>query len=568
MTQRPYKCQTACRKYAVERGWNVDDGRIFFDEAISGSRTDRAGLNEMMELARTKNFEALLVDDLSRLARNILLMLSMIHELRFLGIRVVSVADGLDSNQEEANLSIQLRGIANELFLTDLRKKTMRGQIGQKGRGFFVGERAFGYRSLPVGTGRKDKKGQPRPDGYKMETFASEAAVVREIFEDFASGKSVFSMVNDLNRREVQGRYQAGKWSAPTIMRMVRNEKYIGRWIWNRMEHRRDTQTNKVRVFPKDPTKWCVVEDEALRIIPHELWQRVQNRLEELGKVWHRGQNKRGFECQRGSRVSVYPRRLLSGSMICGRCGGAIGEVTGRKGGYYGCLKARRTMCDNRLLVRRKKIERLLLEELRNRILNVDSIEHVLQKIKVELDHSNSDLPSKVDLKVKELNDQQRRITYLVEVVADGRGTRSITDALSASEKRTDDLKAELEILRRSLTDSFCVPPRAWVEERLHNLQQTLDRNVGASALLLRKVLGPIRLDVVIPDIGRPYYVARSKLCVVELLNVRALKTPIEPPCAQVEEDSGQGGSNTFQWWRRGELNPRPKAFRRRPLHA
>jgi hypothetical protein len=75
-----------------------------------------------------------------------------------LGIRLVSVADGLDSDQEEAHFSIQLRGIANELFLTGLRKKVLRGLIGQKNRGFFVGERAFGYRSVPVGVGRRDKE--------------------------------------------------------------------------------------------------------------------------------------------------------------------------------------------------------------------------------------------------------------------------------------------------------------------------------------------------------------------------------------------------------------------------
>jgi len=134
----------SCRKYATEHGWTVDDALIFSDEAVSGAREDRAGLHEMMEAARGATFDALLVDDLSRLARNNLLMLTVIGDLHFLGIRLVSVADGLDSDQEEAHFSIQLRGIANELFLTDLRKKVVRGVIGQKNRGFFVGERAFG----------------------------------------------------------------------------------------------------------------------------------------------------------------------------------------------------------------------------------------------------------------------------------------------------------------------------------------------------------------------------------------------------------------------------------------
>jgi hypothetical protein len=83
-----------------------------------------------------------LVDDLSRLARDNHLMLSIIAELHFDGIRVISVADGLDSDDEESTLAIQVRGIFNELQPRDL-KKTLRGQIGQKERGFFVGEKTF-----------------------------------------------------------------------------------------------------------------------------------------------------------------------------------------------------------------------------------------------------------------------------------------------------------------------------------------------------------------------------------------------------------------------------------------
>jgi DNA invertase Pin-like site-specific DNA recombinase len=121
-------------------------------------------------------------------------------------VRVVSVADGLDSDDEEATLGIQIRGIFNELQLRDLRKKTLRGQIGQKERGFSVGERTFGYRSVPVGTVRMDKKSRPRPDGYKMEIEPREAAVVLRIFQAYADGLAVTRTVRTLNEEGVPGR--------------------------------------------------------------------------------------------------------------------------------------------------------------------------------------------------------------------------------------------------------------------------------------------------------------------------------------------------------------------------
>jgi DNA invertase Pin-like site-specific DNA recombinase len=99
----------------------------------------------LLAAAQGRQFDLVLVDDLSRLARDNYLMLSVLAELHFEGVRVVSVADGLDSNDEEATLGIQIRGIFNELQLRDLKKKTLRGQIGQKQRGFSVGERTFGY---------------------------------------------------------------------------------------------------------------------------------------------------------------------------------------------------------------------------------------------------------------------------------------------------------------------------------------------------------------------------------------------------------------------------------------
>ena len=105
---------------------------------------------------------------------------TIIAELRFRGVRVLSVADGLDSDDDEASLGIQIRGVFNELQLADLRKKTLRGQRGQKERGFFVGERTFGYKSVPVGTVRMDKKGRPRPEGYGMLVEPREAAIVLE----------------------------------------------------------------------------------------------------------------------------------------------------------------------------------------------------------------------------------------------------------------------------------------------------------------------------------------------------------------------------------------------------
>src|SRR5262245_9607585 len=111
--------------------------------------------------------------------------------------------------------------------------------------------------------------------------------------------------------------------------------------------------------------------------------------------------------------------------------------------------------------------------------------------------------------------------------------------------------------LRRSGQIAFELPPREWVQERLITLQEVLERRTERSALLLRKVLGAVTMQVVTPDVGRPYYRALSTL------NVLAVIEEGHPLSGLAES-----GSNSLQWWRRRESNPRPRVRRRGTLHA
>ena len=311
---------------------------VYTDRAQSGAQQDRSGLNALREGARNRLFDVVMVDDLSRLARSNHLMLTLIAEFRFCGVRVVSVADALDSEDEAAILPIQIRGIFNELLLSDLRKKTWRDQKGQKERGFFVGESTFGYRSRPSGKIRTDKQGRPRPEGYTMEIEPQEAATVQRIFQEYTDGKSLRRIVRGLNEEGVRSRYRQSRgWSEGSADRILRNSKYAGHWVWNRKGSRRDPQTGRRRYFAKPKEEWIVRDDESLRIIPQTLWDCVQQRLKEVRGTWPGGKGRRGFTSEQGGRVTHFPTHLLSGAMSCEECGCRMVLVSGKKGGYYGC---------------------------------------------------------------------------------------------------------------------------------------------------------------------------------------------------------------------------------------
>src|SRR5262249_54100874 len=142
-------------------------------------------------------------------------------------------------------------------------------------------------------------------------------------------------------------------WSASTVSRILKNEKYIGRWTWNRTETRRDPKTGRRRKFPKPENEWHVSENDELRIVPQELWERVAARWKEVDRSWPRRRNVKNAEGKQRSYVEANPPHLLSGALHCGKCGGTIGQVSGKGSGYYGCLAAVRAACNNKLLVSR-----------------------------------------------------------------------------------------------------------------------------------------------------------------------------------------------------------------------
>ena len=560
--QRPESIEDqtgACRRLASQRGFTVLEDHIYADQAQSGARRDRRGLSALLAAAQNAQFDVVLVDDLSRLARDNYLMLSVIAELHFEGVRVVSVADGLDSDDEEATLGIQIRGIFNELQLRDLKKKTLRGQMGQKERGFSVGERTYGYRSVPVGTIRMDKKGRPRPEGYRMEIEPREAAVVLRIFKAYADGLSLTRIVHMLNEEGIPGRIRTGKgWSPATVSRLLDNKKDVGRWVWNKTGSRRDPRTGRRRRFTKAESEWVVQEDDSLRIVPQDLWERVRARREEVRRSWPGGQAQRGFSRNQGGREQHFPTHLLSGAMVCGKCGAAIAEVSGKGGGYYGCLGAAKGACDNKMLVRRKLAEKIVLEAVSEQLSKSEHIRYVLERVEGEVAKLYSHIPETIRLKETELGAEERRLANFVDFIGEGRGSQALAEALLETERRVEALRGELQGLQRSREKVFQAPPVEWVEERLTELRDVLERRTDRSALLLRKLLGRIRLEPEQGDIGRPYYLARTSLDALALL---------EPPPGQEGPD---GGSNSLRWWRRRESNPaaatnRPIGARSRP---
>ena len=102
--------------------------------------------------------------------------------------------------------------------------------------------------------------------------------------------------------------------------------------------------------------------------------------------------------------------------------------MSGKSGGYYGCLAATNGARDNKTLVRRL-VEQVILGAIQEQIADPDHIAYVLQRVEEEIAKLRSDLPDTLRLKETELTAEQRRLTNFVDFIGEGRGSQALAKA-------------------------------------------------------------------------------------------------------------------------------------------
>jgi DNA invertase Pin-like site-specific DNA recombinase len=84
------------RRYARDRGWQIVDE--VSDEGISGTKVSRPGLDRLMDAARKRKFDILLVWRFDRFARSIKHLVLALEELHSLNIDFISYQENIDTS--------------------------------------------------------------------------------------------------------------------------------------------------------------------------------------------------------------------------------------------------------------------------------------------------------------------------------------------------------------------------------------------------------------------------------------------------------------------------------------
>ncbi len=155
-----------------------------------------------------------------------------------------------------------------------------------------------------------------------------------------------------------------------------------------------------------------------------------------------------------------------------------------------------------------------------------------------------------------------------------GNLSKAVSEALTEAEKKNEELITEIGSLEFQQDNSFKAPPKEWINHRLENLRETLNKNTVSSSLALKELLAPIILDPVLTKESdfyqlfggsekefKPYYVAHTKIRTLALLDERYQNSgtvPLEQTQNSSGGDSpfGSKGSNWLQWRRGWDSNP------------
>lgn len=278
-----------CYEYAKQNGLTVV--REYIDRAKTGTNANRAEFQQMIADSAQHTFERVIVYQLDRFARDRYDSASNKNKLKKNGVKVVSAKEQINDDPSGILIESVLEGMA-EYYSAELSQKIHRGMD-------INAEKCLSNGSNP-GLGYKVNK-QTR----EFYVDPQRAAVVREIFQRYASGETAADIIRDLNARQIKTS-QGREFNKNSLSRILRNRRYIGIYTYKGKE----------------------TPGGMPRIIDDELFDRVQRTLD---------RNKAAPARSRGRE-----EYLLTTKLFCGYCRAPMAGMSGiskldRKYCYYSC---------------------------------------------------------------------------------------------------------------------------------------------------------------------------------------------------------------------------------------
>ncbi len=394
----------------------------YVDEAQSGKRDDRKQFQQMMSDSKLQNdWQLVLVHKLDRFARNRYDSATYRVALRKHRKYLISVTEQFDDSPESVILESVIEGMA-EYYSKNLSREVMKGLTENALNGKFCG-------------------GVP-PLGYDIQNSCYiinefEAQAVSLIYQRFLEGKSYGAIISELNEYGYQTKRKAF-FTKNSIYEILKNEKYVGTFVYNKTETRDEITGKRSRHRYKSDEDIIRVENVLPAIISKADFQKVQDIL---------NNRKRAYT---NHAKEIY---LLTGKIKCGICGGSyVGSRRSNSIGViyasYVCNIRQRSSgkrCDNSS-ISRNWLESIVLETIDAAIMKFDEscINDIYKAYLLDVNKTNLTEQNTVKTKITEVQRQIDRITDVITVA----NSTSLLEKLKSYELHREKLRKRLRTLQ------------------------------------------------------------------------------------------------------------------------
>lgn len=193
------------------RAWaEVNDAEllnIFHDQGLSGSKADRPGLLEALQLVRERK-AALVIYSLSRFSRSTRDTLQITDTLNKAGADLVSLSERIDTTTAAGKMVFRMMAVLNEFERDQISERTRMALSHRRSQGKKLGGIVpYGYTADSEGVLTKD---------------TTEQRVIQRILKRRQAGWSLDRIARYLNGRSVLTK--TGKiWYAQTVKNVIKN---------------------------------------------------------------------------------------------------------------------------------------------------------------------------------------------------------------------------------------------------------------------------------------------------------------------------------------------------------
>lgn len=171
--------------------------------------------------------DAIVVEDASRVSRDMADSAALFRKLKLAGVPLLGVADGTDTAARGAKVSFTIKSLLSDMYLEELSDKTKPGHEGRWLAGYSTGSPPIRYKSAPeVGATGKVV-------GFRVEIDPETAPTVRRIFELYEGGYSLAAIAKKLNFEHVPSpraktAHRRKGWVASSVREILAKEAYVG----------------------------------------------------------------------------------------------------------------------------------------------------------------------------------------------------------------------------------------------------------------------------------------------------------------------------------------------------